>query len=117
MRRRNRVLEYIVVPYGNVIERCVYATAEHGRGQRDRDARVKIAPLAFELQVRLEADAQIEIAGSRSACARFALAANAYPRPVPDTGRYAHVHGARVAIVLDRKAPRDALIGLFERQR
>src|SRR5262245_45479258 len=67
--------------------------------------------------MRLQPNAQIEIARRGAAGARLALAPDSHSRTVADAGRDTHVHAASVAVVLDREAAGDALVRFFERQR
>ena len=67
--------------------------------------------------VRRQLNPQVQIAGRAAAGAGFAFAGDAHPRAVADAGRNPHVHGPRVAVVLERQAPGDALIGVLERER
>ena len=77
---------------------------------------VQVAALALEDRVRPDPDAQVQVPGGAAVRARFALAGGADARAVLHAGGDAHVHGARVAAVLDRHPPRRAVERLFQRQ-
>src|SRR5262249_5129752 len=94
----------------------VRLAAQHGRRQRNRDARVEVASLPLALLVRRGADAQIEIAGLRAAGALLAFAGDADARAFADARWNADVDGPRLPVVLNRKAPRRAAKDLLERQ-
>src|SRR5206468_6599028 len=72
------------------------------------------AASAFDLSVGREANPQIQIAGLCAARPHLTFAGHTNARSVGDAGRNPDIHGARVAILLDRQPLRRAVIRIFE---
>src|SRR3954471_4810657 len=61
-------------------------------------------------------DTKVEVPGRGPACPALTLAGHADARSFSHSRGNSHVHGSRVAVVLDRKAPHGAAIGVFQRE-
>ena len=102
-------------PHGLAGDGRHFDLAAHDRRRhRQRHLHVEVAPLALEHRVRSEVHAQVEVAGCCAALAVFAFTRDADARPVADARGDAHVNRARVAVVIQREAPRRDMEGVLE---
>src|SRR6185436_12818047 len=96
--------------------RHVRFAAQHRRGHWQRRLHIQVSPFVLELSMWRQADAEVQITRGGAANAMLALSGYPHARAVAHAGGYPDVDGARLAILLERQAPRCAVIGVLERE-
>ena len=71
--------------------------AKHGPAHRHLNPAVQVVAIAGELLIRLDADVDVQVAGSAAALTHFALVGQPQTRVVVDAGGHGNAHGTRGA--------------------
>ena len=71
--------------------------AKHGPAHRHLNPAVQVVAIAGELLIRLDADIDVQVAGSAAALTHFALVGQPQTRVVVDAGGHGNAHGTRGA--------------------